>query len=128
MSVEGKVCETKFKGKFSTNLKVHLKSKHPHQHEELLQKEKEIVKKKENVQPKSKRSFKGQKKLTEIFRKTEKYGKDHPRYKQITMKLAVFVASTSTPNSIVENTAFVSLLEELDSQYPVPSRCFRQTN
>ena len=38
------------------------------------------------------------------------------------MKLAVFVASTSTPNSNVENTAFVSLLEELDSQNPVPSR------
>ena len=116
VSVEDKICNAEFKGKYTTNLKVHLKSKHPHQHEELLQKEKEVGKKKDTN---SKRSFKGQKKLTEIFRKKEKYGKDH---KQITMKLAVFVASTSTPNSIVENTAFVSLVEELDSQYPVPSR------
>ena len=74
---------------------------------------------------KSKRSqcnFKGQQTLTQLLKKGKKYERDHPQYKRITKQLAVFVASTSTPNSIVENAEFCSLLEEADSQYTVPSR------
>ena len=43
IGVNGKHCEATFKGKFSTNLKAHLKSKHGQEYEELLQKEKEIT-------------------------------------------------------------------------------------
>ena len=46
VDINGKYCEATFKGKFSTNLKAHLKSKHEQKYEELLQKEKEIYNKK----------------------------------------------------------------------------------
>ena len=63
VNIKGKLCEATFKGKFSTNLKAHLKGKHPSQYEELAQKEIHISKKKEEALAKSKRSrcnFKGQ--------------------------------------------------------------------
>ena len=40
----------------------------------------------------------------------------------ITQKLAIFIASSSVPNSIVENEEFRSLILTLDPQYQVPSR------
>ena len=39
VKMNDKICETNFKGKFSTNLKAHLKTKHPQQYQELIQKE-----------------------------------------------------------------------------------------
>ena len=123
VNVNDKLCEASFKGKFSTNLKVHLKTKHPQQYQELIQKEKDIIKTKEASSKRSQCTYKGQQQtLAQVLQKGKKYERDHPHYKQITRKLAIFVASTSTPNSIVENAEFCSLLEEADSQYIVPSR------
>ena len=82
-----KICETNFKEKFNPNLKAHLKTKHPQQYQELIQKEKNIIKEKESALVKSKRSqcnFKGQQTLTQVLKKGKKYERDHPQYKQIT--------------------------------------------
>ena len=38
IDINGEHCVSTFKGKFSTNLKVHLKSKHGQEYEELSQK------------------------------------------------------------------------------------------
>ena len=120
------VCEANIKGKFSTNLKAHLKAKHSHQYEELLQKEKDVKEKEASISKRSQCSFNGQQQsqqtLAQVLQKGKKYDRDHPQYKKITRKLAIFVASSSAPNSIVENPEFRSLLEEANNQYVVPSR------
>ncbi len=51
-----------------------------------------------------------------------KYDKESQRYQFITRKLALFVGGTNVANSIVENVFFQSLLEALDSRYPIPGR------
>lgn len=51
-----------------------------------------------------------------------KYEKESWQYQTITWRLAVFIASSSVPNSIVENKEFRSLIQMLDLQYQVPSR------
>ena len=56
-------------------------------------------------------------------KKREKHlGAKLPMDQTITEKLVIFVASSSVPNSIVENDEFRSLLLTLDTRYQVPSR------
>ena len=81
VDVNGKHCEATFKGKFITNLKAHLKSKHGQEYEELLQKEKEITRKNESALANSKKlqhNFKGQQTITQVLQKAKKYNKQDP--------------------------------------------------
>ena len=81
----------------------------------------ERTKKAKNVQKKG-NDTKKQLTLSACTGNLRKYEKQDVRYRKITRKLAVFAASSSVPNSIVESSEFRSLLEELDPRYPTPCR------
>lgn len=49
-----------------------------------------------------------------------KYGYGSEKYQCITKKLAIFIGSTNTPISIVEDDTFKSFTLSLDSRYDVP--------
>ena len=75
-------------------MKAHLKTQHPQQYKELIQKENNTIKEKEAALAKSKRShctFKGQQTLVQVLQKGKKYERNHIQYMRITKKLAVFV-------------------------------------
>ena len=60
--------------------------------------------------------------MSEAFQGKCEYDRNSERYKNITKRLAVFVGSSSMPNSIVENVEFQQLIKSLDPRYPLPSR------
>ena len=60
--------------------------------------------------------------LSESLSSRNVYKKEHSCYKEISRKLAIFIGSTNTPTSIVENLEFKDLLHTMDSSYPVPGR------
>ena len=47
---------------------------------------------------------------------------DSERQKSITKELAIFLGSTNTPISIVENDRFKKLIQTLDNRYELPGR------
>ena len=113
-----KVCGVKINGKFPSNLRSHIKNNHTEVFKILDGKDKEKAK---NVQRKG-NDTKKQLTLSACTGNLRKYEKQDVRYRKITRKLAVFAASSSVPNSIVESSEFRSLLEELDPRYPTPCR------
>ena len=58
--------------------------------------------------------------MTEVVQR--KYDKTSNQWQEITRKMAIFIASSSVPNSIVENAEFRLLIEALDPRYQTPSR------
>ncbi len=119
---EGSACGKEITGRYTTNLKAHLKHAHPTVYVEVQQKSEE----KEKARRKSGEgaALRNQQKLPQMgaLRGGTKYAKESPRYKTITLKLAAFVAIANVPNSIVENEEFRELLAELDDRYVVPGR------
>ena len=112
-------------GKFPTNLKGHLKKHHPREYEEVRQNEERAKKSaKAKAEISATKAFGPQKQLTmsEAFQGKREYDRNSERYKNITKRLAVFVGSSNTPNSIVENVEFQQLIKSLDPRYPLPSR------
>ena len=57
--------------------------------------------------------------MSEALQGKCEYDRNIERYKNIT---AVFVGSSNTPNSIVENVEFQQFIKSLDPRYPVPTR------
>ena len=60
--------------------------------------------------------------MSGCIEKPKPYGKNSPKAKSITRKLATFVAPSNIANRIVECSEFRELLLELDPRYPIPSR------
>ena len=60
--------------------------------------------------------------LQDTVHRGKPYDKGSVRYKQITQKLATFVASSNISNGIVEDEEFRALLAQLDDRYRVPGR------
>ena len=118
-------CGTGIAGKFPTNLKTHLKGNHPAAHEEMLKKEAERQKEKETTKRKLASppgNVGGQMTLLGSLQKAKPYDKESPRYKDITRKLATFVAAGNVANRIVECDEFRELLSQLDPRYSIPGR------
>ena len=116
-----KECGRKFKGKFPTNLKGHLKKEHLQQFEEVKDEEarKEITKKRE----KSSASCNSkQPTLAETFCAKKAYHPQSHKSQLLNQKLAIFIGTTNVPTSLVENAEFQELLHQLDSRYSVPGR------
>jgi len=115
-------CGHALAGKFATNMKHHLKKAHPVVYEEVTVKEQAMVEKKlHSKKPrKSASHYRSQMTIGEAFQR--KYDTKSHRCQFITRKLAIFIGSTSVPNSLVENMEFRSLLEAMDPRYPVPGR------
>ena len=112
-----KICGAKLNGKFPSNLRSHIRNNHNETFKILEEKDKEKAK---NVRKKT--DTKTQLTLSACTGSLKRYEKQDVRYKKITRKLAVFAASSSVPNSIVESSEFRSLMEELEPRYPVPCR------
>ena len=109
-------CGTKLKGKFPTNLKQHLKNKHPREIREVI--DKDLKKKKEKGDkhpPKVKQAT-----LHQVLK--QRYISDSQNYKIITRKLAIFLGSSNVANSLVVSPEFQSLLNSLNLRYQVPGR------
>ena len=60
--------------------------------------------------------------LQDTVHRGKPYNKGSVRYKQITQKLATFVASSNVSNRIMEDEEFHALLAQLDERYHVPGR------
>ena len=102
----------------------HLKSRHGAVYQELLGSEEKQKKEREALRSKTTHgpTPMSQRTLGEIVKSQRKYEKESLKYQTITEKLAIFVASSSVPHSIVENDEFRSLILTLDPRYQVPSR------
>jgi len=122
-------CGKTFSGKFSTNLKLHLKSSHQEAYDEVIKKAKQN-KEKENEKKSCNRANaacnfskeSNQPQITTLLKRPKSYNSEDPKYKAITKKLSIFLAASSAPISLVEDPTFSSLLTELDSRYSIPSR------
>ena len=111
-SSDSMICGCSIAGKFPTNLRNHLKKYHPAHFAEVLAKE-------ENG-----KSLKVSQQLTlaESLKSKTLYKKDSDKYRGISRKLAIFIASSNVSNSVVENLEFRDLLHTMDSRYQMPSR------
>ena len=119
------LCGHVIPGKFPSNLRQHLKSRHGAVYQKLLQSEEKQKEEREALKHKSTHGptpIRTQRTLGEIVKSQRKYEKESLKYQTITQKLAIFIASSSVPNSIVENEEFRSLILTLDPRYQVPSR------
>ena len=119
-------CKTLISGKFTTNLKLHLKKKH---NEKFLKVEKVELQNRNQKEKKrycnttSKvRNDSRQRTLDDVMKKTA-YQKDSKKYKAVTRKLAICVATTNMPNRITDNEEFRDFVQELDPRYSsIPRR------
>ena len=119
------ICGHKIEGKWPTNLRQHLKKAHPDVYSEVSKRdhtEEEKKTKKEAERQKASLKVSQQLTLAQSLQSGCAYDKSNHKYKAITRKLAIFVGTTSVPNSIVENLAFKDLLHTADPRYKVPSR------
>lgn len=110
-------CSTALRGKFPTNLKHHLKNRHPTEFVEMQQEESRVklAKGKSKTPPLQG----GQITLGQSFEWSRTYDKGNVPYCLIMQKLAVFVHSTNVPNRIVEIPEFRELLNAADPCYSV---------
>ena len=108
------------KGNNPKNLKQHLMRCHKTEYQQLLEKEEEIKSNKEKLTSSGKSRSK-QLELTGML-KTVPLSRDGPRYKAITTKLALFIATANVSYSLVENDELRDLFFETEPRYPVPGR------
>ena len=99
------LCGKTIAGKFPTNLKLHVRTAHPAQYWDILTKEEELEQKKKEALSKLARQTK-QLSIAESLKGKTSYDKNSQRYLNLTKHLAIFIGSTSVPNSIVENPEF----------------------
>lgn len=107
------VCGREIRGKFSTNLKQHLKVAHPEQYSAMVRKEteqKEVKLKQQEVKKKKSLKYSQQMTLEQSLQSKVKYSPTNDRYRLITRKLALFIGTSNVPNSLVENLEFCDLL------------------
>ena len=128
VGTDGEVCSQNISGKFPTNLKQHLRSKHPNEHSAVLEVDASIKKAKDEAELKRAQichkaaAATASKQLTQPLSAGKQYKKESERYQTITRKLAIFVGSNNVANSIVESPEFTDLLRTLDPKYKVPGR------
>ena len=60
--------------------------------------------------------------LPDTIHRGKLYDKSSFRHKQISRKLAIFVAAGNVANSIVENEEFRAFVSQLDERYQMPGR------
>ncbi len=101
----------------TTNLIVHLKSRHPEQQGEFL-------KRKEEKAPAPAPAKTSQQPLLQSFNKAKAFNSDHPKVKEINKKIIEFIALDNQPFSVVEDAGFRRLMMHLEPRYAIPSRRF----
>ena len=119
------LCGKVLKGKFPTNLKMHLKKCHAKECDQLEQEEKkQQEKQKQNKLKKKKSSSLQDSSLIQksLDQESKKYGDDSAKQKAITHKLAIFIGGSNVAISLVENAEFRELITELNPCYQTPGR------
>jgi len=118
-----KICGHFTTGKFTTNLKQHLKLSHPSYFQAVAEKEAKL-KEKKRLKAEKARKVVGPQPTTieEAFQGRRPYDSDSGRYKSIVKKLAVLIGSSNVPISLVENAEFRAYVESLDPRFVVPGR------
>ena len=102
-------------GKFNTsNLIKHLQNNHKTEHAVYLENSK---KKKEPPPPELL-----QQNVDELFKRREKYDKDHPKAKAVTETITEMVVLDDQPFQVVENIGFRRVCKALDPRYSLPTR------
>ena len=118
-----KTCGIKIAGKYPTNLRKHLEKFHKKEHQDMETKEKE--KKKEEAKKQVSLSLKKNRSPTPTIESCLQIKKPYelgsPVYCSLMRKFVTFVATSSSPTSIVENKELRSFLSELNPRFPVPS-------
>ena len=109
-------------GKFTTNLKSHLKSSHSSSYKELVKQEERT---KDEEKAKTVRRHVGPAKQKKKKKSCATDDKISNQWQEITRKMDIFIASSSVPNSIVENAEF-RLLIEARYQTPSPSKMSKE--
>ena len=101
-SGEAKECGVIVNGKFTTNLKNHLRKHHPQKLKEVEEKDRKKEKPNEDA-PSSTFSgiSKGQLTLHQSLQAKKKYDSNSEKYQIITKKLAIFLACMGVPYSLV---------------------------
>ena len=118
---EEDLCGKSFSGRFTSNLKHHLRTNHKEQFAEVEKKDKARKEAKE-AQKKAEVGPTKQATIAEVLHRRTMYERDSDRYKKVTRRLAVFVGATNVANTIVDTPEFKELLLELDPRYPTPGR------
>ena len=118
---EDTLCCKTFSGRFTSNLKHHLRVSHQEQFREVEKKD-EAKKKEKEARKRTRVGPMKQATIAQVLHKRTMYEKDSERYKKITRRLAVFVGSTNVANTIVDTPEFRELLLELDPRYLAPGR------
>ena len=109
------ICNFDIAGKFTTNMKQHVKSAHPMFYKTIVEKEKQSkAKQMHKSETASKIMFTKQLTLPESLKSRKEYDRNSDIYKFLLRKLADFIGSTNTPNSLVENNEFRSLMCNCD--------------
>ena len=120
------ICNFDIAGKFTTNMKQHVKSAHPMFYKTIVEKEKQSkAKQMHKSETASKIMFTKQLTLPESLKSHKEYDRNSDIYKFLLRKLAVFIGSTNTPNSLVENNEFRSLMCNQTRNQPTCSGCQR---
>ena len=111
------ICGAEINAKYTTNLKAHLKSRHPDIHAEVCREDEELKEKAKKSEQTKKQA--AQLSISDAVLKTKKYTRESEKYQKITRKL---VGIGYVANSIVDNAEFRDLMAELDDRYTVPNR------
>ena len=112
-------CGFELAGKFTTNMKQHLKTSHNTCYKNEHQK---CQKKKKDASIPYVIKAKKQSTILSTFKDAKPFGKLSPEYKKLFRKLTVFIASANTLYSIVENEEFCSLMEAAEPRFQLPGR------
>ena len=103
----------------TSNLRKHLRNRHPEKLRELKESEKEVNKKKAAAKEQTSSS---QATLEECLEWTRPYPIDHPVAQRITRFIAEMMALDCQQFSVVEDQGFVRLLNHLQPCYQLPGR------
>jgi hypothetical protein len=112
-----KICGKLLKGRYTTNLRKHLKSCHTQAYKEL-EAEEERKRETENKTVVTRKNMSHQ--LT--LHNYSKYNERDKKQVALTHKLAVFIGANNQPLSLVHNEEFRELILEADPRFVIPHR------
>ena len=113
----------------TTNMSVHLRTKHPELYKEF-EKKVEVLKEAKKALEKSgeSRAFQRQLSLMQCEDQIRHWGINDVRAQRIHRRIGEMIALDTHPFSIVEDQGFTRLIKELEPRYTLPSRRYFTEN
>lgn len=125
-----KICKTTFsrKGRGTSNLRIHLKSKHPEEHKVLQEREREKCSQPQQQATSSSslvtEAKTKQQTIVSCFEKKVKWNKNDDRTKSMDRRIAEMIVLDDLPFSHVEDCGFQRVMEQASPQYELKQRRF----